>query len=162
MNVDAATANGERRNISVVMTADWCLRTSDVDLPLQAVLPSISLGLVYLFAPSKQLEGDVQPLPAAAAELLLYAPLVALVKCPQGFQSLSWSAWRDLTSSACLQDFGMPSSMATSLNAGVEEDLETQSLASISDMDFQEEAESEDLGEQDVLSDASEASDVSE
>ena len=164
MQVDAAMSNGERKLIKIDMNPDWIIQASlgdrSVNLALQAVLPSVSTGLIYLFASSAPLDDGefalVSPLPSAASELLLYAPLVALIKCPEGFQALAWSAWKEITASSCLQDFGMPSSMAASLNGGVEDELDAQSLnsASCGMPETDEEQESDDACEDVTLSDA--------
>jgi len=137
MQVDAALSNGESRSVAIEMTPEWLVKAHVgervVVLALQAVLPSVSTGLVYLFAasaPGDDIVSWVEPLPPAASELLLYAPLVPLVKCQAGFQALSWAAWKELATSSCLQDFGMPPSLATSLNAGLDDELDLESLVS--------------------------------
>ena len=125
---------GERQLLRIDLLQDWSINTPLGTLSLQAIVPSISTGLLYLFARSSPLEGMeipwVEALPAAATELMLYAPLVVLIKCPESFRALSWNAWKEITTSSCLQDFGMPSSMATSLNGGGEEEMDVRSLKS--------------------------------
>jgi hypothetical protein len=160
MQVDAVVSNGERRLIDIDMSPDWTIRTvfegESFELVLQAITPSISTGLIYLFANSKPLRGVAEPLPAAASELLLFAPLVPLLKCPEGFQALSWNAWKEVTSSTCFQDFGMPSSMASSLPGLGEDDMDVASIESASeDLANSEEDSGEDLDESDAV--ASEA-----
>lgn len=139
MQVDAAMSNGERCSLKIDMTPEWCIHAEapgagKVELALQAVLPSVTLGLIYLFAASEPLLGMADPLasplPSAATELLLYAPLVPLLKCTQGFQALTWTSWKELTAATCLQDFGMPiSSLAASAAAGDDERSEAASAA---------------------------------
>ena len=169
MQVDAVMSSGERAQLQVQMTPNWSILTSydgaQLELFLQAIMPSISAGLIYLFGPSDARFGVVDALPAAATELLLFAPLVPLLKCPEGFQVMSWSAWKDVVMSACFQDFGMPSSMVSSALGLEGEDLDSASLdsnsnAAESDDKTAEELcdETEDLDSEDV-SDA--CSDVS-
>lgn len=102
MRVVAALSEGRRLELDVVeMTPDWTLRAAapgrgDLTLHLQAVLPCEG-DLLYLFAPDELLFcGAAAPLPPLAAELLLYAPLVALARRPEGLQALSWTAWEAL------------------------------------------------------------------
>lgn len=168
MRVDAVICNGERRLLDIDMSPDWTIRTDfegeALKLVLQAITPSISAGLIYLFANSQPDCGVAEPLPAAASELLLFAPLVPLVKCPEGFQALSWTAWKEVTSSTCFQDFGMPVSMASSLPGMGEEDMDVASADSISNLDDSEEDSGEDLGDSDAAAsedDSDGCSDVS-
>lgn len=154
MQVDAVISNGERKLLTIDMSPDWTISTTfegeSLKLVLQAIIPSISTGLIYLFANSKAFSGIAEPLPAAASELLLFSPLVPLLKCPEGFQALSWTAWKEVTSSTCFQDFGMPSSMASSLPGLGEDDLEGESQESASNQADSD----EDMGEEICESDA--------
>jgi len=170
MLVDAAMANGERAALQIQMTPDWRIQAAAPggggaaeELTLQAVLPSVAVGLIYLFAasqPGDQADPLVWPLPTAAGELLLYAPLVPLLKCSEGFQALAWSCWKEITASTCMQDFGMPPSLAPSCTAlgEEEEDLDVRSLQSESWAEDSEGPESDELCDDAELSDgASEA-----
>ena len=168
MQVDAVIWNGERRLLDIEMSPDWTIRTvfegEALKLVLQAITPSISAGLIYLFANSQSDCGVAEPLPAAASELLLFAPLVPLVKCPEGFQALSWTAWKEVTSSTCFQDFGMPASMASSLPGMGEEEMDVVSVDSVSNLDDSEEEYGEDLKDSDAAAsegDSDGCSDVS-
>jgi hypothetical protein len=150
MQVDAVMSSGERAQLQVQMTPKWSILTTyegvELELYLQAIVPSISAGLIYLFgAPDARL-GAVEALPEAAAELLLFAPLVPLLKCPEGFQVISWSAWKEVASSACFQDFGMPSSMVSSA-AAPDEDLDSASLDGSSNAESEEKTADE-LGDE--------------
>lgn len=168
MQVDAVISNGERKLLNIDMSPDWTITTvfegEPQRLVLQAVIPSICTGLIYLFANSNPSIGVAEPLPSAASELLLFAPLVPLLKCPEGFQALSWSAWKDVTSSTCFQDFGMPASMASSALGVGDDELDADSLDSASgltesDNEMEEEACDSEAGltegESDGCSDAS-------
>jgi hypothetical protein len=171
MLVDAAMANGERAALQIQMTPDWRIQAAApggsgaaAELTLQAVLPSVAVGLIYLFAasqPGGEVDPLVWPLPTAASELLLYAPLVPLLKCSEGFQALAWSCWKEITASTCMQDFGMPPSLVPSCTAlgEEEEDLDVRSLQSESWAEDSEGPESDELCNDDAeLSDgASEA-----
>lgn len=169
MQVDAVIGNGERRLLDIEMSPDWTIQTvfegESLKLVLQAITPSISAGLIYLFANSDPCCGVAEPLPAAASELLLFAPLVPLVKCPQGFQALSWTAWKEVTSSTCFQDFGMPSSMASSLPGMGEDEIDVMSVESVSNPnDSEEEDSGEDRGDSEAAAsegDSDGCSDVS-
>jgi hypothetical protein len=88
---------------AVEMTDSWVVTarldgTTSYRLQLQAVLPC-SGELLYLFAADGDVGlGAAAPLPQLASELLVYAPLLPLLKRPGGFQGLSRSAWQELTS----------------------------------------------------------------
>jgi hypothetical protein len=168
MEVNAVLSNGGSKALHIEMSCDWFITSHfgdrPVQLSVQCVLPSISTGLIYLFANSEMSAESrpACPLPWAASELLLFEPVVALVKCAEGFQALSWNAWKELTTSTCLQDFGMPSSMTTSLNVMGEDEVDLQSLESASchseESSGSEEVEDlslSDVDSQDVESDAS-------
>jgi len=168
MQVDAVISNGERRLLDIEMSPDWTIHVvfegESLKLVLQAITPSISTGLIYLFANTKPSCGLAEPLPAAASELLLFAPLIPLLKCQEGFQALSWTAWKEVTSSTCFQDFGMPSSMASSLPGLGEDDIDAASIDSASNPADSGDETGEDRCESDaVMSDADsdECSDVS-
>jgi hypothetical protein len=170
MQVDAIMSSGNRAQLQVQMTPSWSVLTSydgvQLELFLQAIMPSISAGLIYLFAPSDARFGAVDALPAAAVELLLFAPLVPLLKCPEGFQIMSWSAWKDVALSTCFQDFGMPSSMVSSAAAlEDDEDLDSASLDSYSNAAESEDKTADEIGdESDILEDGEDSdacSDVS-
>lgn len=164
MQVDAIMSCGERTQLQVQMTPNWSVLTTydgaQLELFLQAVMPSISAGLIYLFGPSDARFGAVDALPAAAAELLLFAPLVPLLKCPEGFQVMSWSAWKDVASSACFQDFGMPSSMVSSAVGLEDDDQDSASLDSNSIVAESEEKSVEELGEESESLDSGDDSDA--
>lgn len=98
MQVEAALADGKHCGVTIEMDNDWRIQTNyaqdQVVLHLQAVLPNSDKELLYLFAASDPRHGAVTPLPPLASELLLYAPLVPLLKRPNnGFQALSWANW---------------------------------------------------------------------
>lgn len=154
MQVDAIMSGGERAQLQVQMTPHWTMLANhdgaQVELALQAIVPSISAGLIYLYGASDARFGAVDALsmPAAAAELLLFAPLVPLLKCQEGFQVMAWSAWKDVASSVCFQDFGMPSSMVSSALGLEEEDQDSASLDSASNGAASEDKSEEELGEE--------------
>jgi len=171
MQVTAALSNGQKKMATIEMAPNWSIEAhlegeQPVLLELQAVLPSISTGLIYFFTSSKPLYGldeasVVGPLPHAANELLLYAPLVALVKRAEGFQALSWSAWRELTSASTALDFGMASSVGdscpmASMHEGLEDDGMDPSLDAdiLSSESEGKTAGSEESGEDEDLADA--------
>lgn len=153
MHVHAAFADGELLPVAVDMQADWTLRCcveggnegKAPELQLQAVLPC-SGELLYLFCPDDDVGfGVAGPMPPLAAELLVYAPVVPLVKCPQGFQGLSRRSWEDMTSASALQDSVMQVSAGDSL-ALVGDDAELDDLEASDDL--------EDVEEDDELSEA--------
>ena len=153
MNVEAALSAGELLPVAVHMQADWTLRccleggasAAPELLQLQAVLPC-SGELLYLFAPDEDVGlGVAGPLPPLASELLVYAPLVPLVKRPEGFQGLSRRSWEDMTSACALQDSIMQVSAGDSL-ALVGEEAELD--------DFEASDDLEDLEDDDELSEA--------
>lgn len=102
MQVDAMLADGKRCKATVHMFPDWSIVAKWLDqeaqLQLQAVMPSTYGDILYLFAATQPCHGVVMPLPPLASELLIYAPLVPLLKRADGFQAITWTSWDALIS----------------------------------------------------------------
>lgn len=140
MQVTAVLA-GEVRPASVSMCPDWTLlcrlgtEERELKLVLQALLPC-SGHLLYLFAPDVEVPGlsAASPLPPLASELLIYSPLVPLLRHPEGFEVMSRRAWEDMTAARLPQDSVMQVSAGDSLMISCEEETELDELEAASDL----------------------------
>lgn len=133
MLVDAIMADGTHCTASIAMRTDWSIEVSLPDaaggraeLRLHAVVPDADNSLLFLFSPVSPLAALAPgvmagPLPANAAELLLYAPTVALRKCAEGFRLLSWQVWKELAA-APGRDYNAVSSLVESCQMSQVED----------------------------------------
>ena len=126
MKVDAIAASGERLSIDLEMTPEWDIRGSlgdgPIKLQLQAVSPHTGSGFVYVFSNVSDDYGVVEQVPPCLRDVLFFAPVVGFLKCQWGFQAVSYSTWKDLISETYFQDFGMPSSMISSVYDNAEEE----------------------------------------
>jgi hypothetical protein len=104
---------------------------TSAELRLHAVVPDSTNGLLFLYSPVDPLPCMAPgvmagPLPANAAELLLYAPAIALRKCDEGFKLLSWQVWKELAS-APGHEYGAVSSLIESCQMSLAEDCSSES-----------------------------------
>ena len=159
---EAILADGAHVPAHVAVRGDWSMDALvdgvALHLLLQAVVPSGGASL-FLFAPAEPQARYAPhlaagPLPPSAAELLLYAPTVALKKCDEGFRLLSWPLWRELTT-APSRDCGAVSSLVESCAVTADEERksesESESLGALSLVGREEEEDlEEDLEEDDA------------
>lgn len=162
MQASAVLATGEKARMLINMTPGWLLQgcldgePEPLTLHLQAVTPHTGTGFVYLFSNVVAKHGVLQQAPPSVREVLFYAPVVGLLKCPEGFQVLSYEAWKDLVSETYFQDFGMPPSMLSSLNGNGDEEeafSDDAELSLASDLDTNKDSDLEEAVDSEHLSD---------
>lgn len=124
--MDAIMASGERLAIDLEMTPEWDIRGSlderPLKLQLQAVSPHTGSGFVYVFSNVEDDYGVVEQVPPCLRDVLFFAPVVGFLKCEGGFQAVSYGSWKELISETYFQDFGMPSSMVSSVYETAEDE----------------------------------------